>query len=280
MYNIARIKSDPEDQKIFIAVSGRESTRRSFLSMIRDTFTKIHNSFANLEISQWVPVPGYPDADPLDYEDLLGLEEMGETKVPIGKLKKSWDLRPLLDGYESIERRRRHQMGDRELGKYYDDLVDIAKLAVSRPIINKAEAKMTQNSSEKHNFQGAFHGSNFSGNIGGSSNSAEVGGNQSIQNNSTNTAELLQLISSMRETAEQFPEDIRDEIIIDIEDIETEIQKPENQWNKTRLKKSLKAIVAAVTAVAIPIAGITYFANTAIDLGQKVGVELKLPPGR
>jgi internalin A len=62
VYNIARIKSDPEDKKIFIAVSGRESTRRSFLSMIRDTFTKIHNSFANLEISQWVPVPGYPDA--------------------------------------------------------------------------------------------------------------------------------------------------------------------------------------------------------------------------
>ena len=280
VYNIARIKSDPEDKKIFIAVSGRESTRRSFLSMTRDTFTKIHNSFANLEISQWVPVPGYPDADPLDYEELLGLEEMGENTVRVGKLKKSWDLRPLLDGYESIELRRRRQRGDRELGKSYDDLVDIVKLAVSRPIINKAESKMTQNSSETNNFQGAFHGTNFSGNIGGSSNSAEVSGNQSLQNNNTNTAELLQLISSMRETAEQFPEDIREGIIIDIEDIESEIQKPQNQWNKTRLKKSLKAIVAAVTAIAIPIAGITYFANTAIDLGQKVGVELKLPPGR
>ncbi len=174
-------------------------------------------------------------------------------------------------------------MGDREMGKYgreYDDLVDIAKLAVSRPIINKPKAKMTQNNSETNNFPGAFQGANFSGNIGGSSNSAEVGGNQSLQNNNTNTAELLQLISSMRETAHEFPEDVRDEIIIDIEDIETEIQKPENQWNKTRLKQRLKAIVAAVTAIAIPIAGMTYFANTAIELGQKVGIELKLPPGR
>lgn len=280
VYNIARIKSDPEDEKIFIAVSGRESTRRSFLSMSRDRFTKIHNSFANLEISQWVPVPGYPDADPLDYEELLGFEEMGENTKLVGKLKLRLDLRQLLDGYDAIELRRRNPMGDRELGKYYDDIVDIAKLAVSRPIINKPEAKMTQNHSETNNYQGAFHGSNFSGNIGDSSNSAEVGGNQSLQNNNSNTAELLQLISSMRETAEQFPEDIRDGIIIDIEDIETEIQKPENQWNKTRLKKSLKAIVAAVTAVAIPIAGITYFANTAIDLGLKVGIELKLPPGR
>ena len=110
--NIARIKSDPKDRKIFIAVSGRESTRRSFLTIIRDMFSKIHNSFANLQVSQWVPVPGYPDADPLDYEELLGLEDMGETKVRIGKLKTSRDLRPLLDGYDAIEVRRRKQMGD------------------------------------------------------------------------------------------------------------------------------------------------------------------------
>ncbi|MEG4279326.1 leucine-rich repeat domain-containing protein [Microcoleus sp. MON1_C1] len=280
VYNIARIKSDPEDKKIFIAVSGRESTRRSFLSMIRDTFTKIHNSFANLEISQWVPVPGYPDADPLDYEELLGLEEMGENTVRVGKLKLKLDLRPLLDGYESIELRRRNQMGDREMEKYgreYDDIVDIAKLAVSRPIINKASAKMTQNSSETNNFQGAFQGANFSGNIGGSSNSAEVAGNQSLQNNNTNTAELFKLISSMRQTADQFPEDIREGIIIDIEDVEAEIKKPESQWNKTRLKKSLTAILAAGTAIGVGIAGVTDFADKAIDVGQKVGIELKLP---
>ncbi|MBD1810989.1 leucine-rich repeat domain-containing protein [Microcoleus vaginatus DQ-U2] len=284
VYNIARIKSDPEDKKIFIAVSGRESTRRSFLSMIRETFTKIHNSFANLGISQWVPVPRYPDADPLDYEELLGHEGEGLNKYFVGKLKIWLNLRELLDGYESIELRRRNQMGDREMEKYgreYDDLVDIAKLAVSRPIINnKAEAKMTQNSSETNNFQGAFQGANFSGNIGGSSNSAEVAGNQSLQNNNTNTAELLKLISSMRQTADQFPEDIREGIIIDIEDVETEIKKPENQWNKTRLKKSLTALVAAGTAIGVGIASMTDFANTAIDVSNKLGIELKLPSGR
>ncbi|WP_341731216.1 leucine-rich repeat domain-containing protein [Microcoleus sp. EPA2] len=277
VYNIARIKSDPEDEKIFIAVSGRESTRRSFLSLIRDTFTKIHNSFANLEISQWVPVPGYPDADPLDYEELLGLEEMGETKVRVGKLKKSWDLRPLLDGYEAIELRRMRKMGDEKYGREYDDLVDIAKLAVSRPIINKAEAKMTQNSSETNHFQGAFLGANFSGNIGGSSNSAEVG-NQSVQNNNANTAELLKLISSMRETAAQFPEDIREGIIIDIEDVESEIKKPEKERNPARLKKSLKAIAATAAAIGVGISGAVDLANKTIDLGEKVGIEIQLPP--
>jgi len=129
-----------------------------------------------------------------------------------------------------------------------------------------------------HSQANHLEGAKVSGVIG--RDNAQVSNSQFNQNNNANTAELLQLISSMRQTADQFPEDIREGIIIDIEDIESEIQKPENQWNKTRLKKSLKAIVAAVTAVAIPIAGITYFANTAIDLGQKVGVELKLPPGR
>jgi hypothetical protein len=123
-----------------------------------------------------------------------------------------------------------------------------------------------------------LEGTNVSGAIG--RDQAQVSNSQFNQNNNANTAEILQLISSMRESAEQFPEDIREGIIIDIEDIETEIQKPENQWDKTKLKQRLKGIVATVTAIAIPIAGITYFANTAIELGQRVGVELKLPPGR
>ena len=106
----------------------------------------------------------------------------------------------------------------------------------------------------------------------------KVGGDKIINN--ANMAELLQLISSMRETVTQFPEDIRDGIIIDIEDVETEIKKPESQWSKARLKKSLTAMIAAGTAIAIPIAGMTDFASSAIDLGQKVGIELKLPSAR
>ena len=106
----------------------------------------------------------------------------------------------------------------------------------------------------------------------------KVGGDKIINN--ANTAEILKLISSMRETATQFPEDIRDGIIIDIEDVETEIKKPESQWSKARLKKSLTAMIAAGTAIAIPIAGMTDFASSAIDLGQKVGIEIQLPSAR
>ncbi|WP_333347720.1 DUF4926 domain-containing protein [Microcoleus sp. w1-18aA5] len=125
--------------------------------------------------------------------------------------------------------------------------------------------------SQANNLEGA----NVSGVIG--RDNAQASNSQFNQNNNANTAEILKLISSMRETAEQFPEDIREGIIIDIEDVETEIKKPENQRNKTKLNRRLTAILAAVTAIAIPIAGVTDFANTAIDVSNKLGIELKLP---
>jgi internalin A len=109
-YNIARIKADPEENKIFIAVSGRETTRRVFLSLIRDTFAKIHNSFVDLEVTEWVPVPDHPDHPPLDYQELLGLEAMGERAYPIGLLRIRINLRQLLDGYEPVEIRQKRTL--------------------------------------------------------------------------------------------------------------------------------------------------------------------------
>jgi internalin A len=105
IYNIARIKADPEDKKIFITISERQETRRLFLGILRDVFQKIHKSLPNLEITEWVPVPNHPNHPPLDYQELLGLESMGESTITIGKLKLKLDLRQLLDGYESKEER-------------------------------------------------------------------------------------------------------------------------------------------------------------------------------
>ncbi|MBD1915774.1 MULTISPECIES: COR domain-containing protein [Cyanophyceae] len=108
--NIARVKADPEDKKIFISISGRETTRRVFLALIRDTFTKIHKSFGDLEVTEWVPVPDHPDHPPLDYQELMGLEAMGEQTVTIGKLRLRLNLRQLLDGYESQAARQQRQL--------------------------------------------------------------------------------------------------------------------------------------------------------------------------
>jgi len=125
--NIARIKADPEDQKIFIAISGKQNTRRTFLAMLRKTFDTIHNSFTNLEVTEWVPVPNHPDHPPLDYQELLGLEKMGEQTYPIGKLGIRVNIRQLLDGYEPLQtrqQRRRDELG--KAGHYEEEMLDRA----------------------------------------------------------------------------------------------------------------------------------------------------------
>jgi internalin A len=104
-YNIARIRADTEDKIISIAISGRKETRRLFLGILRDVFNKIHNSFANLELTECVPVPNHPELKPLDYRDLLIQEDMGEPTIIIPQLRLKLDLRQLLDGYESREDR-------------------------------------------------------------------------------------------------------------------------------------------------------------------------------
>jgi internalin A len=276
-YNIARIKADLEDKKIFLSISGRETTRRSFLLMIRAEFNKIHNTFANPEVTEWVPVPGYPNHPPLDYQELLGLEEMGVRDHAIGKLKITVNLRQLLDGYEPIELRQKHRMDEKgsiSERAYYEDMRDIAKLAVSKPIINKAEARAVSEGSQTNNNQGA----NIGNIVNEAKDNAQVTASNFSQTSGASTAELLQLITNMRQIAAQFPQEIQDDALVDIDDVEAEIKKPENQRNLTRLKKRLIALATIGAMIAAPIAGVTDFANTAIDLGSKLGIELQLPP--
>ncbi|WP_375471342.1 COR domain-containing protein, partial [uncultured Nostoc sp.] len=278
-YNIARIKADPEDKTIFITISGRKETRRLFLGILRDVFQKIHKSLPNLEITEWVPVPGHPNHPPLDYQELLGLESMGESTITIGKLKLKLDLRQLLDGYESLESRRKSQKGDNDLDDRtaYEDMRDIAKLAVSRKIKinNKAEANtMSENSQFTNNNQGA--------NIANLANQVKDNASQQASNfnqtSGASVAELMQLIGNLRQTAAQFPPETHDDIIIDIDNVQVEIQKPEKERNLPKLKKRLVALLTAATVVAAPIAAMTDFTNNVLEIGQKVGIELKLPP--
>jgi internalin A len=274
-YNIARIRADPEDRKIFISINGRETTRRSFLLMIRDVFNKIHSSFANPEISEYVPVPGYPDHPPLDYQELLGLEEMGEIEYPIGKLRLKVNLRQLLDGYEPREVRQQRRKDERNLANMESQRMEERSERFSINIVNNNQQGNYKPMSEITNNNQNANIANF---VNEAKDNAQVTASNFSQTSGASTAELLQLITTMRQTAAQFPKEIQDDIIIDIDDVEEEIKKPENQRNLTRLRKRLIALATIGTTIAIPIAGITDFVNNATDLGSKLGIELQLPP--
>ena len=98
--NLALVKADREDKIIKIRVSGKAHTRRNLLTAIRSQFDYIHKTIPGIVPVEKVPLMGHPEIL-LDYQELLGLEAMGETSVAIGKLKQRIPLRQLLDGIES-----------------------------------------------------------------------------------------------------------------------------------------------------------------------------------
>ncbi|MEG3957056.1 COR domain-containing protein, partial [Microcoleus sp. herbarium2] len=132
--------------------------------------------------------------------------------------------------------------------------------------------KMNPDYSQNNQFKGSQIGS-FAKEV---TDSAQQTPSHFIQNNNANTAELLKLISSMRETAAQFPEDDREEVLMEIGNVEEQLNKPEEKRNRKLIGKKLGVILAIAASIATPIANMTDFTNNVTDLAQKVGVELPI----
>jgi internalin A len=138
-------------------------------------------------------------------------------------------------------------------------------------IINAGKSTVENQSPKTQNFNAPMSGVIASDN-------ALVIDNTFTQTNNANTAEILDLINTLRQTVTQFPAEIQESAIIDIEDLEIEVQKPADQRSRPRLKKSLIALFTAATLIAAPIAGITDFTNNVLEIGNKLHIELpKLP---
>ena len=195
-YNIARVKSDPEDQKIFITISGQDNTRRTFLAMLRKTFDTIHKSFTSLDVTEWVPVPDHPEHPPLDYQEMLGLEKMSIQDYPIGKLGIRVNIRQLLDGYELLETRQKRRRDERRkegyndedmIGKGYRDII------IKNEIHNSNNNQQTQGDNKPMSTTIHQHGQGD--NIGGDKVLGDKIGTQI--NNSTDLAQATRDIKAL-----------------------------------------------------------------------------------
>jgi internalin A len=136
---------------------------------------------------------------------------------------------------------------------------------------NQQEQIMSDQSSKTQNFNAPMSGVIASDN-------ASVTNNTFTQTNNANTAELLSLITTLRQTATQFPAESQEDAIINIEDLETEIQKPADQRSIPRLKRSLIALFGIASLIASPIAGMTDFTNNVLEIGNKLHIELPQLP--
>jgi hypothetical protein len=95
--SIAIVIADTKERKISISVSGPQ--RMQHFAIIRKTFSELHKSFEKLNVTEWIPLPDMENFE-LEYQDLLGYEEAGKNEYFVGKLKKEYKVKALLDGIE------------------------------------------------------------------------------------------------------------------------------------------------------------------------------------
>ncbi|XZN91424.1 MAG: COR domain-containing protein [Microcoleus sp.] len=282
-YAKAEVIENYEKKEICIRVSGTQ--KKTLLDKIRDELLRrIHRSYDNrLKYQEFIPCnclkcTGNKSPHAYPFNVLQQFYNDKQYEIQCQTSYKMVNVRGLIEDFPDYSQEKVSGI----------DRLDSVESSRERPnsqqtIYNlnlNMNPQNTEDSSETNNFQNAFQGANFSGNIGGSSNTAQVSGNQSVHNNNANTAELLKLISSMRENAAQFPEDEREEVLMEIGNVEAQLNKPEDKRNLKLIAKKLGVILAIAAGIASPIANITDFTNNAIDLGQKVGIELKLPSAR
>ena len=277
-YAKAEVIENYHQREIRIRVSGKR--KESLLERIRHEIWKIHVTYDDrLKYEELIPCncsecKGSQDPHLYDFEDLRRRLANNRYEAECGKTYKMVQVRRLMADFpDNLEQ---WEETERNSGIKQPEFVDPATNVIMN--INIDGKKMTQTSPQNNNFPGAQIGSVAIANeVKDSAQQTASGG---IQINNANTAEIIKLISSMRETAMQFPEDVRDDLIIDIKDVETEINKPKDQWDRPRLKKCLKGIAAGVAAIGVGMAGAVDLANKTIDLGDKVGIEIQVPWAR
>ena len=121
--NLALVKADREDKIIKICVKGNINTRRNLLTAIRSQFDYIHKTIPGIIPVEKVPLIENPEII-LDYQELLGLEAMGEKDIAIGKLQQRIPLRQLLDGIESPAERIKHDPERRRRREERQSIID------------------------------------------------------------------------------------------------------------------------------------------------------------
>jgi internalin A len=276
-YAKAEVIENYHQREIRIRVSGNH--KKSLLDRIRHELWKIHATYDDrLKYQEFIPCnchqcQGSQDPHLYDFEGLRRRLANYRYEVECEKSYQMVQVRRLMEDFP--DNLQQWEEKERISGINQLDSGDTSSIQLNINIDNKT---MTQNSPQNNNFPGAQIGSVAIANEVKDSAQQTASGGIHIDN--ANTVELLKLISSMRETAMQFPEDIRDDIIIDIQDVETEINKPKDQWDRPRLKKCLKGIVAGAAAIGVGISGAVDLANSTIDLGEKVGIEIQVPWAR
>lgn len=99
----AVVRVNYQDRLLTIVVKGEQ--KRDYFAVIRKALQDIHASFEwKKPPIELVPLPDNPEFT-VEYEELIGYEQMGKDDYPVGKLRKVYSVSELLNGIEKPEAR-------------------------------------------------------------------------------------------------------------------------------------------------------------------------------
>ncbi|MEA5450015.1 hypothetical protein VB780_15650 [Leptolyngbya sp. CCNP1308] len=129
---------------------------------------------------------------------------------------------------------------------------------------------IVQTMAEKDSISQTFHGP--VGNVAGTNQ-----GQMTAYINQNNEA-ISQLIAALRASAQTFPPEQKDDVLMELDDLEGDLSKPEKQEPK-RIGKRLQRLIAAGTAAATLAGGAATFSGNVndftanvLELGEKIGL--------
>ncbi|MBD2111264.1 MULTISPECIES: pentapeptide repeat-containing protein [Cyanophyceae] len=116
---------------------------------------------------------------------------------------------------------------------------------------------------------------------GGFAETIQVQGNNVggiINNYGQNADDVVRLLTSLRQLSEAFPEEQKADVLMELDDLESDLSKPEKQEPK-RIGKRLQRLMAAGTAAATLVGGaatfsgnVNEFTENVFELGERIGL--------
>lgn len=99
--NLALVRADYEDKKVYIRVDGMVETRRDILAIIRSTLEALHKTITGIDVLGKVPHPLHSGLI-LDYDELIEFEKHEILSFPrkVDNKVVNVDVKKLLDGVE------------------------------------------------------------------------------------------------------------------------------------------------------------------------------------
>lgn len=89
-----------------------------------------------------------------------------------------------------------------------------------------------------------------------------------------NMSDINQLINSIRQHAGNFPEEQRDEVLLSLEDLESDLSQPDKQQPK-RIQRRIATLWAVACILSAGLAGVTDFSNNVLELAEKLGTPIE-----